>query len=162
MKRLLVLGVLVTSSIALTAAPSSAVEAVTAVPARDAVPVLVVPGQTDCEFEIRAPLTDMKGFRVVSSDCYYKEWILRGSAEGSATARGVMNYYSGEVRTKHYQLIDDISCRRRGGEMICSRSIVAKDPSSCTGGALITKLGPIRSDGRRPGYVRLWIDTGCG
>jgi hypothetical protein len=156
MKRLWVVCALVAASLAIS--PASTAGASPEVPE----PVGVV-RLLDCDGypRITKPLTDMSGLRLVESQCGYKEWVLRGTTDGRATARSVLKYYTGTVRTSAYRVLDDTTCRRRGSDTVCTRSIALRPTSTCTYGDLVVRVGPVRDDGRRPATLRIWLGTGC-
>jgi hypothetical protein len=163
MKRVLVVCALVVSSFGLTAGMSPAAEAAMASaqsPAQPPALWVVVESlpEAACDIPIRPPLSDMSGVRLVSSECWYKVWSLRGWTSPTATARSVMNYYSGDVRTRIYRLGDDVACRRQGEDQVCSRSIRIR--SVCSYGEMTARLGPT-VDGRRIGTLRIQVGLGC-
>lgn len=161
MKHLLVVCALCAASLTLTTAPPTN-EARASAPASEVVVVGVLPSQSNCELDLRPPLRDMTGFRRISSQCYYKEWLLRGTAQASATGRSVANYYVDLVRTSVYKLNGDISCRRDGNVTVCTQYLQLRPfRSTCTNGTITIRLGPVRTDGRRVGSVRIVVATGC-
>lgn len=163
MKRVLVVCALVASSFGLTAGTSPAADAATPLAqstAQSTAQLFVIESlpEAACDIPIRAPLSDMSGVRLVSSECWYKVWSLRGWTSSTATARSVLNYYSGDVRTRIYRVGDDVTCRRQGEDQVCSRSIRIR--SVCSYGQMTARLGPA-VDGRRVGTLRIQVGLGC-
>jgi hypothetical protein len=160
MKRLVVVCALFAASVTLTSAPPVAATGSRSdgVVTAGVMPMLACDGYP----RITKPLRDMEGFRLVESRCGYKEWLLRGTTSGQATGRSVANYYVGQVRTAAYALDGGLRCRRRGSDTVCTQYIQLRPfRSTCTSGAVVVRVGPIRSDGRRPGSARIFLGTGC-
>lgn len=159
MKRVLVVCVLVASSLALSAGGAAGETVTPSAVQRPVTPSQVVaPPRAECDIPIRPPLSDMSDFRLVNSECWYKVWSLRGWTSSTATARSVLNYYSGDVRTNIYRVGGDVTCRRQGSDQVCSRTIRIR--SVCSYGLMTARLGPA-VDGRRVGTLRIQIGLGC-
>jgi hypothetical protein len=160
MKRLLVVCALVAASITLSSAPPVAATG----SSPDGVVTAGVAPMLACEGypRITKPLRDMEGFRLIESWCGYREWLLRGTTSARATGRSVANYYVGLVRTAAYDLDRGITCRRRGSDTVCTQYVQLRPfRSTCTSGTITVRVGPVRSDGRRPGSARIVVATGC-